>query len=843
MHFRRALLVLSAAVFFIACEGAPLSESVGSKQAISTSASPLEAAFDRAATEYQVPVGVLKAMGYVETRLTHDAEASLAGGHGVMQLVKREDWNTLRRAAELTGVDEGRLMLDPVANIRGAAAVLRELADRSFAQYGDLNPSDPADFWHAVSLYAGLSSADLAQLYARDVYSTLENGFAQEREEGTIRLDPTLTAWRRHLPRIASRADGLKEYPDAYQWLQSPNYSAGHGAYSNILIHTTQGGYAGTLSWFRSTASGASSHYVIRSSDGQVTQMVEHKDTAWHVQCYNPRSIGIEHEGFVADPGRWYTDALYGASAKLTRWIADRHGMPVNRTTIIGHGEVPRSCNTNGHSDPGSGWNWTKYMALVNGSAPTPTSGVLSGAIYQNGSTANRVAGAVVTAGGKTFTTGADGLYTLNLPPGTYAVNVTKTGYASASVTRTVTAGATVWGSVEINTGGAMGSIKGVVYIINPADPADISSRIADATVTAGGKTVQSDPLAGAFSFTLPPGVYTLSVTKPGFATNSVSRQVIAGQTTWGSVGMSESNSVDQQAPALSIAFPADKAGTDVAEVTVSGTASDNMGPVGELTFKHNSGEARTIKVEGGAFTLPLRLAPGLNTLEISAIDTAKNVARAVSTATFHAGVSGIVHLADDPARAVREATVELRDSATGEVVDRKGVDAEGAFRLDSPKVAYDYVLSVTAAGYLRHAETVTIPEGGRLQVKLPVTLGEDVAPSEVGITLMDLKDGTVLNQDSVTLYGAVTGFEVASVTVNGLDAELVGAGGFSAKVGLAEGINVFEITAKGTEGQSVSSKLTLTRETLKSGCTALPGIDLGALVLVALPLLSRRRR
>ena len=68
--------------------------------------------------------------------------------------------------------------------------------------------------------------------------------------------------------------------------------------------------------------------------------MVEHADTAWHAQCYNGRSIGIEHEGYVQDPARWYTDAMYTESAKLTRYITDRHGIPKTRTRIIGHVEV-----------------------------------------------------------------------------------------------------------------------------------------------------------------------------------------------------------------------------------------------------------------------------------------------------------------------------------------------------------------------------------------------------------------------------------------------------------------------------------------------------------------------
>lgn len=37
------------------------------------------------------------------------------------------------------------------------------------------------------------------------------------------------------------------------------------------MIHVTQGSYAGTISWFKDAAAQVSAHYVIRSSDGQIT--------------------------------------------------------------------------------------------------------------------------------------------------------------------------------------------------------------------------------------------------------------------------------------------------------------------------------------------------------------------------------------------------------------------------------------------------------------------------------------------------------------------------------------------------------------------------------------------
>jgi hypothetical protein len=53
---------------------------------------------------------------------------------------------------------------------------------------------------------------------------------------------------------------------------------------------------------------------------------------------------------------------MYTESAKLTAWLADQYGVPKDRAHIMGHGEAP-DCSS--HTDPGSGWDWNHYMALV----------------------------------------------------------------------------------------------------------------------------------------------------------------------------------------------------------------------------------------------------------------------------------------------------------------------------------------------------------------------------------------------------------------------------------------------------------------------------------------------
>ena len=160
---------------------------------------------------------------------------------------------------------------------------------------------------------------------------------------------------------LSGSADAVPGYPPMRWEEASPaNYTAGRaGSIRRIVVHATHGSYRGAISWFRSPGAKASAHYVIRAGDGEITQMVREADTAWHVRGANRDSIGIEHE---YEPGRvGFTDAQYRSSAELVCAITRRYGLRADRTTVIGHVEVPGS----DHTDPGPSWNWSYYMSLV----------------------------------------------------------------------------------------------------------------------------------------------------------------------------------------------------------------------------------------------------------------------------------------------------------------------------------------------------------------------------------------------------------------------------------------------------------------------------------------------
>lgn len=190
------------------------------------------------------------------------------------------------------------------------------------------------------------------------------------------------------------------------------NYSnrSGHEI-SAITIHYTQGTYAGSISWFQNCSyngvgAQASAHYVVRSIDGQITQMVRESKKAWHVGNCNPYTVGIEHEAY-GDIASFFTPAMYQSSAALTRDICNRYNISPLRMfyrdtlddgtvlnyglhdlggesaciKIRGHQHFPGQT----HTDPGRYWNWNYYYKLVNSDTPITELSTASGTFMDSG--------------------------------------------------------------------------------------------------------------------------------------------------------------------------------------------------------------------------------------------------------------------------------------------------------------------------------------------------------------------------------------------------------------------------------------------------------------------------
>lgn len=322
-HFRMRPGSIRAAAPLVAAMIALVSSSSGASGA---PPARISAAVREASRTYHVPARLLLTIGHLNTRWEMPARPAINGGYGAMDLTPAQ----LRRAARLAGIEPVRARHDLRENVLAGAALL---AERQNGWYDRV---------------AGVWGKPLAD----EVFGP-----------------------RGRRPAAASPTQA--DYPGA-RWLPATraDYSVSNRPLSNrittIVIHTTDGSYSGTLSWFRNPAAQASAHYVVRSSDGEITQMVREKDEAWHAGngAVNNASVGIEHEAFTSNCS-WYSDAMYRSSAQLVAYLATKYLIPVDRTHIIGHNEVPDPNHPGQfggfahHTDPGSCWNWPRYMALV----------------------------------------------------------------------------------------------------------------------------------------------------------------------------------------------------------------------------------------------------------------------------------------------------------------------------------------------------------------------------------------------------------------------------------------------------------------------------------------------
>ncbi|MFD2420493.1 N-acetylmuramoyl-L-alanine amidase [Amycolatopsis pigmentata] len=416
----RLILPVTAmlAVALTACSGS--GESAGAD---------LRAHFTAAASEFHVPENVLLAVSYNMTNWQFNGSAPNAmGGYGPMGLLgggpagdtadksgksrpaeEVEANSQLALAARALGVPTESVRTDSAQNVRAAAALLASDAKDASGKL----PGTTGEWAASLAKYSGSPSAAGGQAFAEDVLGTLHKGATARASDGetlTVPADPTVPV-RAHTAGTFRAASPTAQAPDcpstldcrfvpaAYDWSSADHSDPNnYGNYDPadrpadgddiryIIIHDTESSYDAAIGAFQSAAHQAASHYVIRSSDGQVTQMVPNGDVGWDVANWtmNQHSISIEHEGYATQGANWYTSAQYRSSAALVRYLAAKYHVPIDRQHIIAHEDVAGELTAKQagqHWDPGPYWDWQTYMKLLGAPiAPTgsPASGIVT---------------------------------------------------------------------------------------------------------------------------------------------------------------------------------------------------------------------------------------------------------------------------------------------------------------------------------------------------------------------------------------------------------------------------------------------------------------------------------
>jgi len=151
--------------------------------------------------------------------------------------------------------------------------------------------------------------------------------------------------------RIDLTAESIQHHPGTSEafnkprikdFIKSPNFSSREGAkISSIIVHyTVVGDVGGVIRHFQNPApegkrdNAVSAHYII-DKNGDIYQMVNDGDKAWHAVQANASSIGIEH---VAEPGDQLTQEQERSSVALIRWLMSEYKIP--KESIKAHKQI-----------------------------------------------------------------------------------------------------------------------------------------------------------------------------------------------------------------------------------------------------------------------------------------------------------------------------------------------------------------------------------------------------------------------------------------------------------------------------------------------------------------------
>ncbi|MDE9365483.1 N-acetylmuramoyl-L-alanine amidase [Luteipulveratus sp. YIM 133132] len=200
--------------------------------------------------------------------------------------------------------------------------------------------------------------------------------------------------------------------PLATSYVQATNYYEGRNRPIRVAVfHTMEyperpTGAEWCLNYFAGKlgkAPMASVHYTCDADS--IGQGVREKDTAFTTPGANADGISVEHAGYAAqrdDATGWqddYSTRLLDNSARLFADICTRNRIPLVHLSdaqlaagargIIGHDQATRVYRKSTHTDPGTHFPWSRFMAAVvkaaGRPAPAPSGQVLSlGSVGEN---------------------------------------------------------------------------------------------------------------------------------------------------------------------------------------------------------------------------------------------------------------------------------------------------------------------------------------------------------------------------------------------------------------------------------------------------------------------------
>ncbi|HYA10849.1 MAG TPA: Ig-like domain-containing protein [Thermoplasmata archaeon] len=527
---------------------------------------------------------------------------------------------------------------------------------------------------------------------------------------------------------------------------------------------------------------------------------------------------------------------------------------------------------TDGHGDAVLGWNqWNNAVLLpyaaeyvVGNGSPT-----LTVTAPANGSLTNRSSvtvvgstdpGATVTIDGAPVLVALNGsfeaAYTLADGTHTFVVVAKNAAGDTTSVSTTVTVdttapaisitspttGAVTNNSVAEVTGtteaGASVSVNGVVATVSPTGSFSVAIPLAEGanTITATARDAAGNSASTSVSVTLDTFPPPLTISSPAAGPTNHSAVTVAGTTEAGATVTVDGSAVTvgptgafstvvslPDGPHTFVVVATDTAGNRAeaaVSVTVettppaisissptSGTVTNNS--VAEVTGTTEPGAS--VSVNGvvaavsptGSFSVAIALAEGANTITATARDGAGNAASTSVSVTLDTLPPPLTISSPTPGPTNHSSVTVAGTTEAGATVT-----VDGAAVTVGPTGAFSTVVTLPDGPHT-FIVVATDTAGNRAEAEVSVTV-ETTPPA---ISISSPTSGAVTNDSVAKVTGTTE--PGASVSVNGVMAAVSPTGSFSVVITLSEGANTLTATAKDAAGNSASTSVFVTLDTL----------------------------
>lgn len=118
---------------------------------------------------------------------------------------------------------------------------------------------------------------------------------------------------------------------------RSPSQSDRTSEVTLVVVHDTEGGYSGAVSWLCDPRAEASAHVVLNEDGSEATQLIGWGKKAWACMAYNSASDNLELAGYASKP---YKLAQLRVAARIVAFRLKKRGLPAKHVvpTAVGDG-------------------------------------------------------------------------------------------------------------------------------------------------------------------------------------------------------------------------------------------------------------------------------------------------------------------------------------------------------------------------------------------------------------------------------------------------------------------------------------------------------------------------